>query len=103
VAEAAFGGGAVEDPVVLAELYQELGGFAIPVPSDGSAVTAAGTATASGLFASNSEIRRSISQGGLTINGRRVGAADEAVEAIADRWYVVRSGKRRLAVGRREG
>jgi tyrosyl-tRNA synthetase len=103
VAEAAFGGGAIEDPVVLADLYQELGGFAMPMPSDGSAVTAAGAAVASGLFASNSEVRRAISQGGLTINGRRVVAPDEAVEAITDRWFVVRSGKRRLAVGRLEG
>jgi tyrosyl-tRNA synthetase len=103
VAEAAFGGGLIEDPVVLADLYQELGGFTIRLPSDGSAITAAGTALASGLFASNSEIRRAISQGGLTINGRRVGAPDETVTPVAERWYLVRSGKRRLAVGRMEG
>jgi tyrosyl-tRNA synthetase len=103
VAEAAFGSGAIEDPVLLAELFAELDGFAMPKPGDGSAPTAASTAVASGLFASNSEIRRSISQGGLTINGRRVGAQDEPVTPIAERWLVVRSGKRRLAVGRLEG
>jgi tyrosyl-tRNA synthetase len=103
VAEAAFGGGAIEDPVLLAELFAELGGFAMPSPGDGSAPTAADTAVASGLFASNSEIRRSISQGGLTVNGRRVRAHDEPVTPIAERWFVVRSGRRRLAVGRLEG
>jgi tyrosyl-tRNA synthetase len=103
VAEAAFGGGRVDDPAVLAELYQELGGFAIPAPTDSSAVKAGSIAIASGLFASNSEVRRAISQGGLSINGQRIGAPDEAVSAIDERWYLVRSGKRRLAVGRLEG
>ncbi len=102
VAEAAFGGGAVDDPAVLSDLYEELGGFVLPV-SEGSAMTAAGTAMASGLFASNSEIRRAISQGGLTINGRRIGAPEEPVSATAERWFIVRSGKRRLAIGRLEG
>jgi tyrosyl-tRNA synthetase len=103
VAEAAFGGAAVDDPNLLADLFAELGGFGMAKPGDGSSPTAAATAAASGLFASNSEIRRSISQGGLAINGRRVGASDEAVTPIAGRWFVVRSGKRRLAVGRFEG
>ena len=103
VAEAAFGGAAIEDPVLLADLFDELSGFAMPRPGDGSAPTAADTALASGLFASNSEIRRSISQGGLTINGRRVVAPQDAIEPVADRWFVVRAGKRRIAIGRLEG
>jgi len=101
VAEAAFGAGAIEDPAVLADLYEELGGFSLP--RSGTSPTAGATALASGLFASNGEVRRNISQGGLSINGRRVATSDESVAPIADRWVVVRSGKRRLAVGRLEG
>jgi tyrosyl-tRNA synthetase len=102
VAEAAFGGGgAIEDPALLEDLFAELEGFM--VGADVVRAGAASVAGASGLFASQSEVRRSISQGGLTINGRRVGAPDEPVSAISERWIVVRSGKRRLAVGRLEG
>jgi len=101
VAEAAFGGGPIEDPALLADLFAELGGFTVGV--DVAHGGAAAVANASGLFASNSEVRRSISQGGLTVNGERVGAPDTAVTPVAERWYVVRSGKRRLAIGRLEG
>ena len=101
VAEATFGAIAIEDPALLEELYRELDGFT--ATHDALRAGAAGLALASGLFASNGEVRRSISQGGLTINGQRVGAPDTAVTPIAERWFVVRSGKRRLAVGRLEG
>jgi len=101
VAEAAFGAAAIDDPVLIEELYQELDGFT--VTHDTLQAGAAAIAQASGLFASNGEVRRSISQGGLTINGRRIGAPDAVVTPIAERWFVVRSGKRRLAVGRVEG
>ena len=101
VAEAAFGGGAIDDPAVLVDLFSELGGFV--VGAEAVRGGAAGVAGASGLFSSQSEVRRSISQGGLTINSRRVSAPDETVTPIGDRWFVVRSGKRRLAVGRLEG
>ncbi len=100
VAEAAFGAATIDDPALLEELYEELDGF-VATP-DTLRAGAAGLAQASGLFASNSEVRRAISQGGLTINGQRVGAPDAAVTPIGERWFVVRSGKRRLAVGRLE-
>jgi tyrosyl-tRNA synthetase len=101
VAEAAFGGVAIEAPALLEELYEELDGFV--AKPDAVRAGAAALAQASGLFASNGDVRRSISQGGLTINGQRIGAADAAVTPIAERWFVIRSGKRRLAVGRLEG
>ncbi len=101
VAEAAFGAAAIDDPALLEELYEELDGFT--TTPEARRAGAAGIAQASGLFASNGEVRRSISQGGLTINGQRIGAPDAAVTPIAERWFVVRSGKRRLAVGRIEG
>ena len=101
VAEAAFGAAAIEAPALLEELYEELDGFV--AKPDAVRAGAAALAQASGLFASNGDVRRSISQGGLTINGQRIGAADAAVTPIAERWFVIRSGKRRLAVGRLEG
>jgi tyrosyl-tRNA synthetase len=101
VAEAAFGAAAIEEVALLEELYEELDGFT--VTPDALRAGAAGLAQASGLFASNSDVRRSVSQGGLTVNGQRIGAPDAAVAPIAERWFVVRSGKRRLAVGRLEG
>ena len=56
VAEAAFGAGAIDDPDVLEELYEELDGF-VATP-DTLRAGAVGLAQASGLFASNSEVRR---------------------------------------------
>ncbi|HYX12104.1 MAG TPA: hypothetical protein VE817_08985, partial [Candidatus Acidoferrum sp.] len=60
-------------------------------------------ALASGLFASSGEARRAIAQGGLTIDDKRITATDAAVPPPIDGdWLVVRAGKRRLAVGRRQ-
>ena len=59
-------------------------------------------AVASGAFASRGEARRTISQGGLYINDRRVAAPKAPVpEPIDGRWLVVRVGKKRLLIGRR--
>jgi tyrosyl-tRNA synthetase len=99
VAEAAFGGGGpIEDPAVLADLHDELGGFEIG--DEALRAGALAVALASGLYASSGEVRRAIAQGGLSLNERRVTAIDEAVIPVAGEWLVVRAGKKRLAVGR---
>jgi tyrosyl-tRNA synthetase len=101
VSDAAFGDGPLTDPATLQELFEELGGFEV-----GDEVVRSGAlavAVASGLYASNSAVRRAIAQGGLAINERRIAAADEAVQPVAERWLVVRAGKKRLAVGRVRG
>jgi tyrosyl-tRNA synthetase len=100
VAAAAFSGEHVTDPDVLDVLHREVGGFAL---SDevlrGDVV---GLAVASGLFKSNGEARRAISQGGLSVDGRRVAAPDETVPAPGPGGHLlVRAGKKRLAVGKR--
>ena len=103
VAEAAFGGGALRDPEVLEVLHRELGGFEYGASDTADGVL--GLAVASGLFQSRGEARRQIAQGGLSINDERVNATDAPVpDPIAERYLVLRAGKKRLAVGRlREG
>ncbi|HEY8168398.1 MAG TPA: tyrosine--tRNA ligase [Candidatus Limnocylindrales bacterium] len=97
VADVLFSGQPIVDPDQAAELHEQLGGFSVVVADAG--LTAAATAVASGLYGSNGDVRRAISQGGLTINDRRITVADEVVEALGGRWVVVRAGKRRIAIG----
>jgi tyrosyl-tRNA synthetase len=101
VSDAAFSREPIRDPAVLATLHASVGGFTF---SD--ADVAAGPlaiAVASGLFTSSGEARRAIAQGGLTIGDERVTAADTPVPPPVDgEWLVVRAGKRRMAVGRRQ-
>ncbi len=99
VAAAAFSGEPVTDPDVLDVLYKEIGGFVLtPELLAGDVL---GLAVASGLFASNGEARRAISQGGLSVDGRRVSAPDEKLPAPgAGGHLLVRAGKKRLAVGK---
>lgn len=102
VSAAAFSGGPIEDPRILAALHGATDGF------DFRAVEArAGLVpllVASGTFASNGEARRMIAAGGLSVNGVRVADASEPVPTpIAGEWLVIRVGKRRLRVGRQVG
>jgi tyrosyl-tRNA synthetase len=100
VSEAAFSRDPIRDPAILATLHDSVGGFAFTDVDLGGGVLA--IATASGLFASGGEARRAIAQGGLTINDERITAVDAPVPPPIDgEWLVVRSGKRRLAIGRR--
>ena len=70
--------------------------------SDELALGALDYAVASGFMASKGEARRLISQGGLAINDVRISAADAPLPAlIADRYLVLRSGKKRLRIDRR--
>jgi tyrosyl-tRNA synthetase len=89
----------VADPDVLAALYDAVGGFEFGPEADGW--TALDVAVAAGA-ASRGEARRLIEQGGLSVNGRRIGDPSAAPPPpIADRWWWVALGKKRRIVGRR--
>jgi tyrosyl-tRNA synthetase len=98
---AAFSREPIRDAAVLSTLFREVDGFTY-----GDADVAAGLVpllVATGTFSSNGEARRTIVQGGLTINDQRLASPDAAVPApIAGEWLVVRIGKKRLRVGRRQ-
>jgi len=100
--EAAFSGGPIQDPAVLATLHRAGDGFTITSADvDGGPVA---FLVATGTFASKGEARRAIAGGGVTVNDRRLTDADTALPPpIAGEWYVVRLGKRRVRVGRSEG
>jgi tyrosyl-tRNA synthetase len=56
---------------------------------------------AAGLFGSNGEARRAISQGGLSINEVRVTSADDVLPApLPDGYFVLRSGKKAYRIVR---
>ena len=102
LSEAAFSKDPIRDPNVLEGLHKEVDGF------DFTAADVAGgalrLAIVSGLYASNGDARRAISQGGLSINDERLKAADDAVPAlIGDRFLVLRAGKNRVRVGQLKG
>ena len=102
VSAAAFAREPIRDPAVLATLHESVGGFTFTDADVAGGALA--MAVASGLFASAAEARRAIAQGGLTIGDERISAVDAGVPAPVDgQWLVVRAGKRRLAVGRRQG
>ena len=57
-------------------------------------------AIASGLYASNGDARRAISQGGLSINDERIKTPEDAVPApIHGRFLVLRAGKKSVRIG----
>ncbi|HXQ96359.1 MAG TPA: tyrosine--tRNA ligase [Candidatus Acidoferrales bacterium] len=96
VSEVAFSGEPLTDPDVLQVLHDHAGGFEFGP----GAATAFDVALASGLFASRGDLRRSIAQGGVTVDGTRVPDAESpAGLPVAGTYHVVRHGRRRLAVG----
>ena len=98
--EAAFSGAPIEDPNVLATLHRETGGFTFDVAGGAGLLDVLVDA---GTFASRGEARRMIQNGGLTVNDERVADAEAAIPPlIAGEWLVVRVGKRKLHVGRRQ-
>lgn len=100
VAELAFSGEPLVDPEVLRILHDEAGGFEF----GGDVATAGDLALASGLFASKSDLRRAISQGGVTLDGERVADVAAVLPApIGGRYHVMRHGRKRLAVGELAG
>jgi tyrosyl-tRNA synthetase len=100
VGEAAFSREPIRDPAVLATLHETVGGF--EYTDEDVSGGGLGIALASGLFGSRGEARRTIDQGGVSINDVRLVADDATVPPPIDgEWLIVRAGKRRLAVGRR--
>jgi tyrosyl-tRNA synthetase len=101
VSAAAFSGEPIRDVAVLATLHDAVAGFTFSDADLAGGPLA--LATASGLFASGGEARRAIAQGGLTVGEDRITSLDAQLPAPIDgEWLVVRAGKRRLAVGRRQ-
>jgi len=100
VSEAAFAREPIRDAAVLQTLHADVDGFAFDDADLAGGVLA--LLVRAGLFASNGEARRMITQGGVTINDERLARPDAAVPAPIDgEWLVVRIGKRRLSIGRR--
>jgi tyrosyl-tRNA synthetase len=99
VSHAVFGEEPVRDPDVLAAMYDVLEHCDLTAEDlTGGALR---VAIASGLFASNGDARRAISQGGFSINDVRVAAPEDAVPApIGGRWLLLRAGRKRLRIGR---
>jgi tyrosyl-tRNA synthetase len=96
---AAFSGGPIGDPAVLATLHEATGGFTWTDREAGGLVP---LLVAAGVFGSNGEARRLIAGGGLTVNDERVtDPAAPVPKPIAGEWLTVRIGKKRLLVGRR--
>jgi tyrosyl-tRNA synthetase len=98
VAAAAFAT-AVDDPAVLAVLYEAVGGFEFGPEADAwTALDVAVTASGS----SKGEARRLIKQGGFRINGQQQTDPEAAPPAlIGERYWWVGLGKKRRFVGRR--
>jgi tyrosyl-tRNA synthetase len=97
VSEAAFAAEPVVDPDVLDTLYTEIGGY--EWQGDGEPLD---LAVASGLYASKSEARRGMAQGGFSINGVRIGNPDAQLpEPVAGRYLLLRAGRKKLVVARR--
>ena len=99
VSAAAFASEPVTEPEVLDVLFDEVGGYAW----DGEASDPLSLATAAGLYPSRSEARRAIAQGGLSINGVRIATPDQALpDPVTGRYHVLRAGRKRLVVARRD-
>jgi tyrosyl-tRNA synthetase len=97
-AETWYGGDTIDDPAVLAQLFETGDGFEFD-----RAGLAAGIAVLladAGVFPSRGEARRMIAAGGVTVNGTRVTDPALRPEPIAGTWLDVRIGKRRRRIGR---
>ena len=99
VSEAAFSREPIRDPELLAGLFEAIDHFEFT--AEDLAGGALRLAVVCGLFASTGDARRTISQGGFSINDERLAAPDDAVPApIGGRYLVVRMGKKSLRIGR---
>jgi tyrosyl-tRNA synthetase len=83
---------------VLEVMHEQVGGFEIDSATLSSG--AVGTALASPLYSSNGEVRRAISQNGLSINGELISSADTPIQPLAGKYVVVQLGKKQRSVGR---
>ena len=99
VAAAAFSSEPVAEADVLDVLYREVAGYAW----SGEDTDLIGLAVDSRLFTSKGEARRAIAQGGMSVNGIRVASVDDALaEPVAGRYHLLRHGRKRLVVVRRD-
>lgn len=99
VSAAAFASEPVADPAILDVLFDEVGGHAW----DGERGDPVSLAVDARLYPSRSEARRAIAQGGFSVNGVRIASPDEPLPApIAARYHVLRAGRKRLVVVRRD-
>jgi tyrosyl-tRNA synthetase len=96
-----FSSGPIEEPEVLRSLFESTGGFRFDPAT--LAMGAAAFLAEAGVFPSRGEARRTITGGGVTINGTRVSDPAFVPEPIAGEWLEVRIGKRRREIGRRAG
>ncbi len=102
VSQAAFSREPILDTGVLETLHAAVDGFTFRDEDARGGLVPFLVAT--GTFASNGEARRTVTQGGVTINDVRLTGPDDPVpERIEGEWLVVRIGKKRLRVGRRAG
>ena len=102
VSEAAFSREPVRDPDVLEALYVSIEHFDFTAADLSTNVLA--LAVTSGMYGSTGDARRTIQQGGLTINDEHVAEPDAKVPApIAGRYLVLRSGRKSLRIGRLKG
>ena len=100
-AEAWYGGEAIDDPAVLAQLFETGDGFEFD--REGLAAGVAVLLADAGVFPSRGEARRTIAGGGVTVNGTRGTDAALVPEPIAGTWLDVRIGKRRRRIGKLRG
>jgi tyrosyl-tRNA synthetase len=102
VSGAAFSRAPIRDPEVLEALYGALDHFEFTAAD--LAGKALALAVTSGMYGSTGDARRTIQQGGLSINDERVAAPDSTVPApIGGRYLVLRSGRKSLRIGRLKG
>jgi tyrosyl-tRNA synthetase len=97
--EAKFSVAPIDDPAVLASLYDSAGGFSFDPAWLGQGVAV--VLAEAGLFGSKGEARRMIAGGGVTVNGTRVTDPEHVPQPIAGEWLDVRIGKRRREIGRK--
>jgi tyrosyl-tRNA synthetase len=91
----------IRDPALLERLFASVGGFEVDGSGSGASAGVAAVLAGAGVFASNSEARRLIQNGGLTINGEPIrDPAGPMPTPIDGRWWEVRIGKRRRELGR---
>lgn len=99
VSAAAFAAEPVTDPDVLDVLFTEVGGHAW----DGEGSDPVSLAVDAGLYPSRSEARRAIAQGGFSVNGIRIAGPEQPLpDPIAARYHLLRAGRKRLVVVRRD-
>ncbi len=99
VADSAFSGAPITDPDVLDVLYGAIDHYDFNADDAADPLT---LAVASGLVTSRSEGRRLVQQGGLSINGQRIGDEKTPIPDVIDgRYLVLRAGKKRLLIARK--